>query len=160
MRSLTLQQHLLGIGTGEGDLVFHDMRRMSDHKQTLAAAAANRRLSSPSSLGSATFESPCDGFAAASDGSQLYEDPDPGWRQHSTGRLPARVHKLVLPDAPSTQPDALLVQAGLMAGESLGDDVPSAVYTHCWDPTSMRLFAGGGPLQMGYKGCSLALFQA
>ncbi len=34
-----------------------------------------------------------------------------------------------------------------------------AIYTHCYDTSGTRLFAAGGPLQLGLKGNYLALFQ-
>ena len=34
-----------------------------------------------------------------------------------------------------------------------------AIYTHCYDTSGTRLFAAGGPLQIGLKGNYLSLFQ-
>lgn len=34
-----------------------------------------------------------------------------------------------------------------------------AIYTHCYDESGTRLFAAGGPLQIGMKGNYVALFQ-
>ena len=34
-----------------------------------------------------------------------------------------------------------------------------AIYTHCYDTSGTRLFAAGGPLQIGLKGNYIALFQ-
>lgn len=159
VRSLSLQHHLLGVGTGEGDLMFHDLRRLSDQRHTRTAFTCSAdRQGAPTALGSAIVESPCSGFAASSADSEVCGDPAAGWREHSNGGLPARVHRLKLPDAPGTRADDTLLQAGLLSPE--GWNVRSAVYTHCWDPTAMKLFAGGGPLHMGYQGCSLALYTA
>lgn len=130
---------------------------MSDYPN----ARARGTVESASSLGLVQLEHPLNGFAAPPVGSDVVADPDPAWQEESWGQLPARVQKLSLPDALSVQPDAQLVQAGLLDPTAWADGgMPSAVYTHCWDSSGMRLFVGGGPLQMGYKGCSLALFAA
>ena len=34
-----------------------------------------------------------------------------------------------------------------------------AIYSHCYDTSGTRLFAAGGPLQIGLKGNYIALFQ-
>jgi len=39
-----------------------------------------------------------------------------------------------------------------------GVEVPQAAYTHCYDPTGLRLFVGGGPLNFGLKGAYAALW--
>lgn len=36
--------------------------------------------------------------------------------------------------------------------------IPHAAYTHCFDPTGLRLFVGGGPLSFGLKGSYAALW--
>jgi WD repeat-containing protein 40A len=40
-----------------------------------------------------------------------------------------------------------------------GAAVYSAAYTHCWDPSGTRLFAAGGPLPFGLRGCYMGLWQ-
>jgi len=34
-----------------------------------------------------------------------------------------------------------------------------AIYCHEWDPSGLKLLAGGGPLQYGLRGCYTALWQ-
>ncbi|GAB4818512.1 hypothetical protein N2152v2_005558 [Parachlorella kessleri] len=41
----------------------------------------------------------------------------------------------------------------------VGTDVRNACYAHAWDPTGSRLFACGGPLAFGLKGCYMALWR-
>jgi len=36
--------------------------------------------------------------------------------------------------------------------------VPNAVYTHCYDPSGTKIFAGGGPLMLGLKGAYAAVW--
>jgi hypothetical protein len=36
---------------------------------------------------------------------------------------------------------------------------PTAIYTHCYDPTGSKLFTGGGPLAVGLYGNYAALWQ-
>jgi len=39
-----------------------------------------------------------------------------------------------------------------------GLEVPQAIYTHCFDPSGLRLFVGGGPLNLGLKGAHASLW--
>lgn len=38
-------------------------------------------------------------------------------------------------------------------------EVRNACYAHAWDPTGSALFACGGPLAFGLKGCYMALWR-
>ena len=40
-----------------------------------------------------------------------------------------------------------------------GTDIRNACYAHAWDPTGSRLFAAGGPLAFGLRGCYMALWR-
>lgn len=39
-----------------------------------------------------------------------------------------------------------------------GRTIPNACYTQCWDQSGTRLFAGGGPLPFGLRGCYMGIW--
>jgi hypothetical protein len=92
------------------------------------------------------------------------------WVRGSTGDVPARVGCLGLPELTWRQPAA--AAAGLDAltdadvywapalssgGSVVYDASELAVFTHAWDPCGTQLFAGGGPVVLAGRGCSVAL---
>jgi hypothetical protein len=40
-----------------------------------------------------------------------------------------------------------------------GQEIRNAVYAHAWDASRSRLFACGGPLAFGLKGCYMAIWE-
>uniref|UniRef100_A0A383W3K0 DDB1- and CUL4-associated factor 12 beta-propeller domain-containing protein n=1 Tax=Tetradesmus obliquus TaxID=3088 RepID=A0A383W3K0_TETOB len=164
VRSLSLHHHLLGLGCCGGQLLMHDMRKLSS---TAAAAACN-------SSSSSTAEQPQQVPFASGNVSSSIPPYSSSWVDGSTGDVPARVGCLGLPDLAWRQPppaaaaaagsgaasadaDVLWAPALSGSGSVVYDASELAVFTHAWDPSGTQLFMGGGPVVLAGKGCSLAL---
>ncbi|XP_004713135.1 DDB1- and CUL4-associated factor 12-like protein 2 [Echinops telfairi] len=104
VRSLSLYQHLITIGTGQGSLLFYDIRARKFLEEMAAA--------SPSTSPVPT-------------GRKLRLNAGRGWLNHNDHWL------------------------NYFSGV---EELPNALYTHCYNWADMKLFVAGGPLASGLHG--------
>ncbi|XP_075394572.1 DDB1- and CUL4-associated factor 12-like protein 2 [Tenrec ecaudatus] len=104
VRSLSIYQHLITIGTGQGSLLFYDIRAQK-FLEEMASASPN---SSP-----------------VATGRKLKLKTGRGWLNHNDHWL------------------------NYFSGV---EEIPNALYTHCYNWADMKLFVAGGPLASGLHG--------
>lgn len=138
VRSVALKDHLAVVGTGRGRLAFFDRRvnRYLDITREATPSDCPSTGSSPQSLGALAPTPAAPAAAAAASKSAperqsfRYYQASEGWMEQNTVY---RTH-------------------------FEGMHVFAALYSLSWSPSGRKLFASGGPLAFGLRGCTMSMF--